>query len=125
MKDCVRFSFPARREYGIFLRMAVSGAAAACDVTVDALEDVRAAAEEALDALLHAAAGETEEILCVLERDAAGSLTLDMRLASREGAPVQEPNVTGAILQTLMHEVTLLRDARGETGVRMTLRAAQ
>ena len=37
-------SFPARQGYAIFLRTAVSGAAAAYDLPLDALEDLREAA---------------------------------------------------------------------------------
>ena len=44
-------SFPARQGYAIFLRTAVSGAAAAYDLPLDALEDLREAALEAFSAL--------------------------------------------------------------------------
>ena len=53
----ISLSFPARQGYAIFLRTAVSGAAAAYDLPLDALEDLREAALEAFSALTESAEG--------------------------------------------------------------------
>ena len=50
--DTVSISFPAQKNYGLLLRMFVSGAAASYDLPVDMLEDLRMAAEEGYDCLL-------------------------------------------------------------------------
>ena len=51
----ISLSFPARQGYAIFLRTAVSGAAAAYDLPLDALEDLREAALEAFSTLTESA----------------------------------------------------------------------
>ena len=48
-------SFPARQGYAIFLRTAVSGAAAAYDLPLDALEDLREACLTDLDEAMRTA----------------------------------------------------------------------
>lgn len=120
----VSLSFPAKRAYAILLRMAVSGAAAAYDITVDALEDLRTAADEALDFLLCTEKRPDAMALCDLYQNESGDITLHLRLSGRQGAQSTcgELYVTQAILQTLMNEVTLFTDQDGGTGVRMTLR---
>lgn len=121
MEGNISFSFPAQRDYGIFVRMAVAGAAAALDLPMDALEDLCAAAEEALDYLLSAPDAQQETVNADLYRRDAGSVTLSMRFSGRAGTPCGEESVSWAILSTIMNEVTLFADARGSTGVRMAL----
>lgn len=122
MDGSVNFSFPASREYAIFLHMAVAGAAAALDAGVDALEDLCAAAEEALDCLLVPGC-ENETVCADLYRKEDHSIALSLRFAGRAGTPCDTMGVSEAILKTLMNDVTLFSDARGCTAVRMTLRA--
>ncbi len=122
MTDNISFSFPARRDYGVFVRMAVAGAAAALDMPVDALEDLCAAAEEALDYLLSAPDAQRETVNADLYRRDGATVALSLRFSGRAGVPCGEDSVSRAILSTLMNEVTLFADARGGTGVRMALR---
>lgn len=125
IRDGVSLSFPAQKAYALLLRMAVSGAAAAWDLPVDALDDLRTAADEALDYLLSAPQPPDARVLCDLYRNAAGDATAHLRLQGRQGAPLRggEGDITRAILETVMHEVALFADGAGGTGVRMTLRA--
>lgn len=120
----VHFSFPAQRAYGILLRMAVSGAAAAYQLPLDMLEDLRSAAEEALDFLLSTEERADARVLCDLMSDEEGSVTLELRLDGRSGVPALSPDaaVTAEILKTIMNDVALFADANGGTRARMTLR---
>ena len=44
---------PGKREYALVIRTALGGVAVLKDLNVDALDDLRAAADEACDCLLH------------------------------------------------------------------------
>ena len=110
----ISLSFPARQGYAIFLRTAVSGAAAAYDLPLDALEDLREAALEAFSALTESAD----------EGAQADQVTLSLRLGGRAGVPGPEDSadITRAVLLPLVNQAQVFYDARGCTGVRMTLR---
>lgn len=84
----ISLSFPARQGYAIFLRTAVSGAAAAYDLPLDALEDLREAALEAFSALTESA-DEGAQALCDIYRAQADQVTLSLRLGGRAGVPVR------------------------------------
>ncbi len=119
----ISLSFPARQGYAIFLRTAVSGAAAAYDLPLDALEDLREAALEAFSALTESAE-EGSQALCDIYRAQADQVTLSLRLGGRAGVPGPEDSadITRAVLLPLVNQAQVFYDARGCTGVRMTLR---
>ena len=120
----ISINFPAQKSYALLLRMFMTGAAASYDLTVDMLEDLRMAAEEAYDCLLAENTAADAQLLCDLYRTQDGGVTAYMRLSSRSGAPVQnqENELVHAILSTLMNEVVLFGDDKGIFGVRMTLK---
>ena len=111
----ISLSFPARQGYAIFLRTAVSGAAAAYDLPLDALEAFSALTESA---------EEGAQALCDIYRAQADQVTLSLRLGGRAGVPGPEDNadITRAVLLPLVNQAQVFYDARGCTGVRMTLR---
>lgn len=119
----ISLSFPARQSCAIFLRTAVSGAAAAMELPLDALEDLREAALEAFSALLDSA-DENAQALCDIYCAQAGQVTLHLRIGGRLGAPAMEDagDITRAVLAPLVHTAQVFYDARGCTGVRVTLR---
>ena len=116
----ISLSFPARQGYAIFLRTAVSGAAAAYDLPLDALEDLREAALEAFSALTESA-DEGAQALCDIYRTQADQVTLSLRLGGVPG-PEDNADITRAVLLPLVNQAQVFYDARGCTGVRMTLR---
>ena len=117
----ISLSFPARQGYAIFLRTAVSGAAAAYDLPLDALEDLREAALEAFSALTESAE-EGAQALCDIYRAQADQVTLSLRLGGRVPGPEDNADITRAVLLPLVNQAQVFYDARGCTGVRMTLR---
>lgn len=125
IRDNISISFPAQKQYALLLRMQVAGVAAAYDLSVDMLDDLRMAAEEAYDYLLSGNAAADAQLLCDIYRDEGAAVTLFLRLSGRTGQVLkdQENDIAYAILKTLMNDVTLFADNQGCTGVRMMLKA--
>ena len=125
IRDNISISFPAQKQYALLLRMQVAGAAAAYDLSVDMLDDLRMAAEEAYDYLLSGNTAPTAQLLCDMYRDEGNAITLFLRLSGRTGQVLQDQknDIAYAILKTLMNDVTLFADNQGGTGVRMMLKA--
>lgn len=123
--DPISISFPAQKPFALLLRTFIAGAAAAYDLPVDMLEDLRMAAEEAYDCLLSGEVKADTQLICDLYRTQAHCATVYMRLSSRSGSPMkdQENELVYAILSTLMNEVMLFGDDKGIFGIRMTLKA--
>lgn len=119
----ISLSFPAKQNCAIFLRTAVSGAAAAMDLPLDALEDLREAALEAFSALLDDA-DENAQALCDIYCAQPKHVTLHLRLNGRMGVLPDENagDITRAVIAPLVHTVQVFYDARGCTGVRVMLR---
>ena len=86
-RDCISIRFPAQKQYALLLRMNIAGALASYDVSVDMLEDLRMAAEEAFDYLLDENAASGEDMLCDICRDENGAVCLHLHLANRAGRP--------------------------------------
>ena len=115
---------PAREEWALVLRMAVSGVCAVYDVPVDVMDDLCVAMEESAELLLHQDyAAESLTLLCEERPDG-----LHVTLSARERTPCREENAADAdisrmIIQTLVREVTLGQDEGGVHSVHMTLPA--
>ena len=115
---------PAREEWALVLRMAVSGVCAVYDVPVDVMDDLCVAMEESAELLLHQDyAAESLTLLCEERPDG-----LHVTLSARERTPCREENAADAgiarmIIQTLVREVTLDQDEGGVHSVHMTLPA--
>ena len=92
-------------------------------IPLDALEDLREAALEAFSALTESA-DEGAQALCDIYRAQADQVTLSLRLGGRAGVPGPEDSadITRAVLLPLVNQAQVFYDARGCTGVRMTLR---
>ena len=69
-------------------------------------------------------AEEGAQALCDIYRAQADQVTLSLRLGGRAGVPGPEDNadITRAVLLPLVNQAQVFYDARGCTGVRMTLR---
>lgn len=78
---------------------------------------------EAFSALTESA-DEGAQALCDIYRAQADQVTLSLRLGGRAGVPGPEDSadITRAVLLPLVNQAQVFYDARGCTGVRMTLR---
>ncbi len=113
---------PAKEEWTLVLRMALSGVSALFDVPVDVMEDLSTAVEESCDLLLHQDyAAETLTLQCEPKPDGLHvTLTAQERTRCREQEKA-DPEIARLIIQTLVREVALDQDETGVHRVRMAL----
>ena len=100
---------PGERAYALVIRTALGGVAILKDLDVDAMDDLRTAADEACDCLLHQ--GRPVESLCVTVHDGEGQLTVSLE-SSFSGAKTGEDcaentAISQAVLETLVPHVAL------------------
>ncbi len=115
---------PARKEWALVLRMALSGVSALFDVPVDVMEDLNTAIEESCELLLHQ--DYTAETLTLKCEAKADGLHVSLSAQERTRCPEEEkadPEIARLIIQTLVRQVDLERDEAGVHCVRMTLPA--
>lgn len=128
--DVVELSVPALAQYVAVVRAATAGLAARLDLTLDRIEDLRIAVDEACTLLVHApgseqaAAQSAEQISCVFRLDDT-ALTVDV-----SGPRAELPERTGyawAVLSALVDslESGYEDDAAGRprTWLRLVVRA--
>lgn len=115
---------PARGEWTLVLRMAMSGVSALYNIPVDVMEDLNTAVEESCELLLHQDyVADTLTLKCQEEPDGLHvSLTAQARQARQEEQPA-DADIARLIIQTLVRDVTLEEDAGGVRCVHMTLPA--
>ena len=115
---------PAREEWILVLRMALSGVCALFDVPVDVMEDLNTAIEESCELLLHQ--DYTAETLTLRCEPRSDGLHVSLTAQERTRCPEEEkadPEIARLIIQTLVREVSLDQDETGVHCVRMILPA--
>ncbi len=123
---CLRV--PGAREYVLMLRLALGGVAILKDLDAGALDDLRQAADEACDCLLHQ--GRYVRWLVMNVEDGAYSLTVSIAAEGCGDADgtcpdADETDISRAVLETLIPEVTLHADGCGRVErIDLTLRKA-
>ena len=101
MNEHVTLTVPALQAYVLVIRTALGGLALVNDLDMDTLEDLRQAADEACDYLMHQGAP-------------ACSLRLQAELDGQgSGSSAEEMELSKAVLETLIPEVTLRTRADG------------
>ena len=115
---------PARAEWTLVLRMAVSGVSALYDIPVDVMDDLCTAVEESCDLLLHQDyAADTLTLACDARPDGLHvSLTAQIR-DSRQDTEPADADLARLIIQTLVRDVTLDQREGCVRSVHMTLPA--
>ncbi len=105
---------PGAREFALVIRTALGGVAVLKDLNVGAMDDLRTAADEACDCLLHQ--GRPVESIEMTVRDGGERLTvsLEARFAGDKRTDCTDRTaVSQAVLETLIPEVTLCACACG------------
>lgn len=110
----ITLTVPGRSEYAIVLRTALGGVALVKDLGVDALDDLRMAADEACDCLLHQK--RAARMLC-LEVDDLGvalRIRLSAELEACDGVACENTvDISKAVLETLVPQVELVTQPCG------------
>ena len=100
---------PGKREYALVLRLALGGVAMLKDLDAGALDDLRAASDEAVDCLLHQ--GREVSWLTLQVQDGGERLTVricaEFAGAGEFIADADELEVSRAVLETLIPEVDM------------------
>lgn len=112
--DRVEIRVPAEAAYVATLRLTAASLAARCDLTIDDIEDLRLAVDEACALLLpHARAGTTLDAVFVLER---GHLAVTAGVAARgsaDGDTIDRSGFAWTVLGALASSVDIdTRDSR-------------
>ena len=120
--DRVEIRVPADPAYVATLRLSAASLAARCDLTIDDIEDLRLAVDEACALLLpHAADGSTLDAVFVLDR---GHLAVTASIAARgsaDGATIDRSGFAWTVLGALASSVDI--DARdGRLAITVTKR---
>lgn len=99
---------PGKQEYVLVIRTALGGVAVLKDLNVDALDDLRMAADEACDCLLHQ--GRPVSAITLQVQDMGRSLTVSLEADFEGECREQCENMTAisrAVLETLVPQVEM------------------
>lgn len=111
LKEAVELKLPAQQEMMLVLRLTTAGVVARAGLTVDRLDDVKLAVEEACSSLIYSE--NPPDRLCLRFEDQGESLVI--RICGDcecEGIPVNEDEagIVRCILESLVDDVNVLGD---------------
>jgi serine/threonine-protein kinase RsbW len=115
LRDVVTVRIPANGAYLAVLRTATAGLAARLDFTLDEIEDLRMAVDEACALLLAGAIAGTD-LICAFELDGDG-LRIAVTISSRDGVLPRRDTFAWTVLTALAGGV----DARVDAENRVTI----
>ena len=103
----IELRVPGKQEYALVIRTALGGVAILKDLDVGTLDDLRMAADEACDCLLHQGLDVQTINVAVADEDTHLSVTLSAQFDCDCGALAQEEDalLSRAVLETLAPEV--------------------
>lgn len=105
---------PGKRAYVVILRTALGGAAFVSDLSVDDMDDLRTAADEACECLLHQ--GREVDYLEMRLMDHGNQVTLSLRAAfvgEKTALCDDQLAISKAVLETIVPEVKLSQSPCG------------
>jgi serine/threonine-protein kinase RsbW len=121
--DVVTMRLPAAGAYLSVLRTATAGLAARCDFTLDEIEDLRIAVDEAC-AMLLAQAVPGADIDCRFELD-GNTMTVAVTVLSQDGRVPSRETFAWTVLSALAGEVAADSDADDRVTIRLRKRRAR
>ena len=126
-KQEITLRVPGAPEYALVLRLALGGVAILKDLDAGALDDLRAASDEAVDYLLHQGRGVQWLTLAVLDEGEKLTVRICAEF-SGEGAFTQdedEKEISRAVLETLIPQVEMCtQDCGCVDAISLTLKKA-
>lgn len=118
-------TIPARPEWTLALRMAVSGVGAIYNLPVDVLSDLRTAVDESCELLLHQAYCVECLTLSVEEKEDGVYLNIAAKCRDQvQQEPRADAEIAKMIIETLVRQVDLKTEDDSVQEVRMILPAA-
>lgn len=104
---------PGEQAYALVIRTMLGGVAILKDLDVDNLDDLRTAADEACDCLLHQGAPVRALELSVRDAGKALTVSLNADMDGEDGPFTGDAEMTRAVLETLIPQVALEVTAAG------------
>ena len=99
---------PGEMAYALVIRTALGGVAILKDLSVDQMDDLRTAADEACDCLLHQGRAVEAIQVHVIEQEKKLTVSLEAEFCGcKEGDCADQTAISQAVLETLIPEVTL------------------
>ena len=119
LREPVELALPAQRNMMLVLRLTTAGVVARAGLTVDRMDDVKLAVEEACNCLIRDAGGPERLRLRFTEAD--GALRISVRGAGGSPAPTgaDEREVVRCILESLVDGAELRADGDVITGAEL------
>ena len=117
VSDHVSLRLPATGVYLSVLRTATAGLASRLDFTLDDIEDLRIAVDEAC-AMLLAKAADSAELCCRFELE-PGLLRVEVSLQTTDGEPPSRDSFAWTVLSALAGDVDARTGARNEVTIRL------
>ena len=103
---------PGDRAYALVIRTMLGGVALLKDLDVDAMDDLRTAADEACDCLLNQGVPVSSLALSVCDGGRTLTVSLEAELDENAGTP-GDAEIVRAVLETLIPQVGLTRTVAG------------
>ena len=124
LSEPVELALPARRNMMLVLRLTTAGVVARAGLTVDRMDDVKLAVEEACSCLISEAGG--PERLRLRFEEADGALRISVRGEGGTPAAIgeDEREVVRCILESLVDGAELRADGAAVTGVELRVALA-
>ena len=121
LSEPVELALPARKNMMLVLRLTTAGVVARAGLTVDRMDDVKLAVEEACSCLISEAGGPERLRLRFTESD--GALRISIRGEGGSPAPVgeDEREVVRCILESMVDGAELSTDGNTVTGVELRI----
>ena len=98
---------PGDQAYALVIRAMLGGVALLKDLDMDAMDDLRTAADEAVDCLLHQGAAVREMALSVRDEGKSLTVSLEADMDEPAGPADVDTAMTRAVLETLIPQVCL------------------
>lgn len=117
----IQLRIPAEERMMMIIRLTTAGVVARANLTLDAAEDVKLAAEEAAGCLIRFSGCES---LCLDYRITGAEMTINLRAECRRSKPLEqgtdELNTVRFILESMVDRVQLSGQEFGLTGIELT-----
>ena len=121
LSEPVELALPARKNMMLVLRLTTAGVVARAGLTVDRMDDVKLAVEEACGCLISEAGGPERLRLRFTESD--GALRISIRGEGGSPAPIREDEreVVRCILESMVDGAELSTDGDAVSGVELRI----